>query len=136
MKVKIINKVALAVFIKKKLLMVRPNTNEKVFLCLGGTVESGESDAECLVREIEEEISCKMDVESLEFLAEFEDWAHGRENTKVNIKLYKGNLIGNPKPLSEIVEIDYFDSKTDKKYLSAIALNQMFPWLKQNGYIN
>jgi hypothetical protein len=68
-------------------------------------------------------------------LETFEDWADGRENTKVQIKLYEGKLLGEPKPSSEIEEVDFLDSKTDPSKLSAIAINQMFPWLKENGYI-
>lgn len=132
---KLIRKVALAVFKDKKLLVVRTKKNNEVFYCLGGTMESGESETDCLVREVMEEIDCEVQESSLKLLAEFEDLAHGREETKVNIRMYTGELSGEMKPSSEVAEIGYFDSTTDKKYLSAIAVNKMFPWLKEKGYI-
>lgn len=133
---RIIRKVSLAVFKDKKMLVVRPKANPEVFYCLGGTVEKGESDVECLLREVKEEVGCEVDKGSLKFLAEFEDLAHGRENTLVNIRLFAGSLIGEPIPDSEIVEIDYFNSKVNPAKLSAIAINKMFPWLKEKGYIS
>lgn len=133
---KIIRKVSLAVFKDKKLLVVRSDDQSEVFYSLGGTIEEDESEIDCLAREVKEEISCEVDRSSLEFLAEFEDVAHGRENTLVNIKMYKGNLIGEPEASSEVVEIGYFDSQTDQKHLSEIAIKKIFPWLKDAGYIN
>jgi 8-oxo-dGTP pyrophosphatase MutT (NUDIX family) len=132
---KIIKKVALAVFKDQKMLCVRSHKNAEVFYCLGGTVEEGESDEVALRREVEEEVGCQIG-EKLELLETFEDFAHGRENTKVQIKLYKGELIGNPNPSSEIAEIEYLDSNSGPKKLSDIAVNQMFPWLKSRGFIN
>lgn len=129
----VIRKVSLAVFKEKKLLCVR-SIGKEVFYCLGGTVEADESDEEALRREIQEEVGCELG-EKIKLLHTFEDWAHGRENTKVQIKLYQGELIGEVKPRSEIEEIDYLDSNTEQTKLSAIAINQMFPWLKENGYI-
>jgi 8-oxo-dGTP pyrophosphatase MutT (NUDIX family) len=133
--VKIISKVALAVFRNKKLLCVRSHKNAEVFYCLGGTVEESESDEEALRREVREEVGCEMG-DKVELLETFDDWAHGRENTKVQIKLYQAELIGEPKPSAEIAEIEYLDSQTDPKKLSAIAIHQMFPWLKETGFIN
>jgi len=133
--VKIISKVALAVFRNKKLLCVRSHKNAEVFYCLGGTVEESESDEEALRREVREEVGCEMG-DKVELLETFDDWAHGRENTKVQIKLYQGELIDEPKPSSEIAEIEYLDSSSDPKKLSEIAINQMFPWLKEKGFIN
>lgn len=131
-----IRKVALAVFKAKKLLQVRTKKQNLVFFTLGGKIEERETEIECIKREVKEEIGCEIDETSLKFLHEFEDVAHDKGGDLVNIKMYEGKLIGDPKPSSEIVEIGFFDSNSDKNHLSVIAQHTIFPWLKEHGYIN
>lgn len=133
---RIINKVALVYFKNKRILLVRSHSQKEVFYTLGGKVKEGESDFDCLKREVKEEIGCKIDDSSIRFLTEFEDVAHGKEETLLRIKLYEGKLAGEPKPSSEIVEIGYFDTKSDKRHLSEMAQRKIFPWLKTHNYIN
>lgn len=133
---KIIKKIALAVFKNKKMLQVRTKKNAQVFYTLGGKPEMGESDLECLKREVGEEIGCSIDESSIKFLTEFEDVAHGKGNALVNIRMYGGKLIGEPKPSSEVAEIGWFDTTSDKKHLSIIAQRTIFPWLKKHRLIN
>ncbi|MDO8639279.1 MAG: NUDIX domain-containing protein [Candidatus Daviesbacteria bacterium] len=133
---KTIFKVALAIFKDKKLLQVRSKKHPEVFFTLGGKIEQGESDIDCLKREVKEEINCDIDQSSIRYLTTFEDIAHSKEESTVNIKMYTGKLIGDPQPTSEIAEIGYFDINAPKKNLSTIAQRTIFPWLKQHGYIN
>lgn len=132
----IIRKVALAVFKDKKLLQVRSGKQKSVFYTLGGKIREGESEIDCLKREVREEVGCEIDESSLNFLHEFEDVAHGKNEALVNIRMYEGRLIGEPKPLSEVAEIGYFGSNSPKIHLSEIARRKIFPWLKKHGYIN
>lgn len=131
-----IKKVALAVFKDKRMLQVRSSKEKNVFYTLGGKKEEGEDDITCLKREVMEEVGCEVDDSSIKFLTEFEDIAHSKEEALVNIRMYEGKLIGIPKPSSEVAEIGYFDTNSDKKHLSVIAQRTIFPWLKKNGYIN
>lgn len=133
---KTIYKVALAVFKDKKLLQVRSYKHPLVFFTLGGKKEEGESEIDCLKREIKEEVGCEIDESSLKFLHEFEDIAHGKDKALVNIRMYKGKLIGKPLPSSEIAEVGYFDTNSDKKNLSEIAQRTIFPWLREHRYIS
>lgn len=132
----IIRKVALAVFKDKKMLQVRSAKHRNVFFTLGGKPEKGETEIEALKREVKEEVGCDIAENSIRFLIEFEDIAHGKDEANVNIRMYVGNLIGEPKPSSEIAEIGWLDSSSDKKNLSVIAQRTIFPWLKKRGYIN
>lgn len=132
---KVIHKVALAVFQEKKMLQVRTNKQEEVFYTLGGKIKKGESDIDCIKREILEEIGCEVDESSLRYLTTFEDIAHGGQAV-LYLKMYEGQLKGVPKPKSEIVEIGYFDTNSNPKNLSIIAQRTIFPWLKKHGYIN
>lgn len=129
-----IKKVALAVFKEKKMLQVRSENHPLVFFTLGGKLEAGESEMEALKREVMEEISCEIEESSVKFLYEFEDVAHG--GGMVAIRVFEGKLIGTPKASSEIAEIGWFDSNSDKKNISVIAQRTIFPWLKEHGYIN
>lgn len=131
-----IYKVALAVFKNKKMLQVRSKKHPEVFFTLGGKIEAGESEIECLIREVKEEIDCGIDKSSIKYLTAFQDIAHDKDGALVNIKVYEGKLIGHPKPSSEIAEIGYFDSNSDKKHLSVIAQRTIFPWLKEQRLIN
>lgn len=127
---------ALAVFKDKKLLQVRTNKQTHVFFTLGGKIEKEESNLQCLKREVKEEVGCEIEESSLKYLTTFEDIAHDKKGEMVNIKVYEGKLIGTPTPGSEIVEIGWFDTSSDKIHISQIAQRTIFPWLKEHGYIN
>ena len=62
------------------------------YLMPGGKLEE-KSDVECLQVEIQEELGCEVDVDSLELVGEYTDVAATPERD-VMIRLYKGNLIG------------------------------------------
>jgi len=132
---KIIRKVALAYFKDRKLIMVRSHKNTDVFYNLGGKVEEGESDVDCLLREVKEEVSGSMDKTTIQFLHEFEEEAHGKENAKLTIRLYRGNLINEPKASSEIAEIGYFDSTARVERVTIMG-KAILEWLKNQGYID
>ncbi len=128
-------KVGLAVIKDRKMLMVRSYKNETVFSTLGGKIENGEDDLACLHREVKEEANTEVDMSSLTFLDVFEGAVLGRKNTYVAIRLYKGELLTEPKPSAEIVEIRYFDSTIEQKYLTP-ASEKIFTWLKKHDYID
>ena len=133
---KLIKKIGLAVFKDGKVIMVRSSNQKEVFYSLGGKIKEGETDLDCLKREVWEEVSCKIDEESLKYLGELKDVAHGRGEAILHLKLYSGNLSGEPKPSSEVVEIGYFDTNTDPKHLSIFAQRTLFPYLKKLRFIN
>ncbi len=132
---KIIRAACLAIFQDKKILMARGD-DKNVFFFVGGGLEEGENDIDCLIREVKEEINCDIDRDSIQFLAEFEDRAHGKENTIVQLPFYTATLIGEPTPSREVDELEYLDSTVDSELLSAIAINKVYPWLKDQGFIN
>lgn len=131
-----IQKIALAVFKDEKMLQVRSHKQKEVFFTLGGKIEVGEFEIDCLKREVMEEVGCEVDESSLKYLTTFQDIVHDKAGEMVNIKVYEGKLIGIPKPSSEIAEIGWFDTNSDTKHITTIARRTIFPWLKQHGYIN
>jgi len=114
---------------------VRSAKNDEVFYTLGGKIESNESEIECLRREVKEEVDADIVNASLKFLREFEGVAHGKENTTVNIKLYYGDITGEPKASSEIAEVQYFDTSTDRKYLGTVSI-EILNWLHSQDLID
>ena len=104
------------------------------YLMPGGQLEEN-SDIECLKREIKEELDCEVDVNSLEFIDEYQDMAAtpGRD---VMIRLYQGQLIGEPMPSSEIGALHWIgkeDAVNPK--VSPIIRNKIIPDLVAKNII-
>jgi len=131
----IIHKIALAVFKDKKLLMVRSAKHPEKFFNLGGKPEQGETELECLAREVAEEVQSTIKEGTLHFLRSFEAPAHGKENTIVKFQLYTGQLTSEPVPATEIEEVRYFDSSIDEKHLTPLS-SEVFAWLRMQQLID
>lgn len=101
-------KPALLYIENKKLLMAR-NEDRDLFYFLGGKREPGETDFECLKRELYEELQVALIEDSLEKYFELEAPAHGKpEGTIVKYIFYFGTFEGEPTPSNEIAELKYF----------------------------
>ena len=97
------------------------------YIMPGGKLEE-ESDIECLKNEIKEELNCEVDIESLEYISEYVDVAAGKPDRDVSIKLYKGKIIGQPVPSTEIKAIHWINKEDiDNKQVSPIIKNKIIP---------
>ena len=67
---------------------MRTTKQQLVFYTLGGTLKKDESKIDCLKREVWQGIGCSIVDESLKFLTEFEDVAHGKKDSLVHITLF------------------------------------------------
>src|SRR5947209_3790056 len=105
-------KVGLAVIDKDRLLVVKKRGGS-VYILPGGKPEAGEDDLKALAREIDEELGCRLDMPTLEFLGSFSDTAADLHNTTVTVKLYGARLLGDPTPKSEIENIKWFSLRED-----------------------
>lgn len=130
---KVIKKVGAAFFKDDKVLMTRSHGIDVLYVP-GGKSQERESEIECLIREIMEELSVVIDKSTIKFLEEFQDEAYGKVDTDVNIRLYTAELLGEPQASSEVAEIIYADSEIDPSRLAPID-KQILPWLKKKGYI-
>ena len=104
------------------------------FLMPGGQLEEF-SDVECLKREIKEELDCEVDVASLKYISEYTDIAAtpGRD---VMIRLYQGNVFGEPKPSSEIGALHWIgQADLNSNRLSPIIRNKIMPDLIKQGIL-
>lgn len=131
---KIIKKIALIIIQDKKILMARSHANSDVYYFIGGKVEEEESEKDCLIREVKEEIGVALEEKTIHFLHEFQSEAYGQKDTVVHIKLYDGTFTGTPHPQNEIAELRYFDSSIEEKYTTPIT-NNIMAWLQKHGYI-
>ena len=108
---KIIDKLAWIEIKDKKILSTRSKGKDTYYIP-GGKREGDESDANALIREIEEELSIKLNASSLKPFGVFEAQAHGKtEGILVRMTCYTGNYTGEIRPNSEIEEVVWFTHK-------------------------
>lgn len=91
---------------------------------------------ECLRNEIKEELDCAVDFKTLTFIDEFTDAAAGQPEREVTIELYQADIIGTPKPSSEIKYIHWIgreDAANDR--VSPIVRNKIIPGLVERGIL-
>lgn len=119
---KILFKFGLAVIRDNKLLVLEPNETptfkkEKLGYCImpGGVKEKDETPEESLKKEIREELSAELDVQSLKFFGRFKAVAAGKKDTLIEEDVYLGEVIGEIKPKEEIKSAVWFGKNDDKK---------------------
>lgn len=131
-----IRKCALLLVENKKLLLSR-EFDETRFLTVGGSFEDGETDLQCLQRELLEEVGTKARESTLEFLGEFA-YTDGPERT-VHIRAYSGELEKEPTPSGEVEELRWFDRKelesTPAEILSEITKRKILPFLIERNLV-
>ncbi len=99
-----VTKIGLALIRNGHVLLVR-RSGDPFLILPGGKPHAGESDIEALRREIEEELSCRLDELTLRHLGDYEDELVDDSQRKVNVRLYVGELSGTPRPSAEIGEL-------------------------------
>ena len=119
----VIKVVAFAVVENRRLLMVRKRNTCK-FMFPGGKFNPGESDLDCLVREVQEELGCQVDTDTVRFLGEFMTQAANEPNTQLIARVYKGRLLGDPAPSNEIEEIAWLDHCSKVKWAIAPLISE------------
>lgn len=96
------------------------------FIMPGGQVEGKETDKQCLIREIQEELGVELDDKNLVYLGEYIDVAAGMPGKFVSIKLYQGQITEDPKPSSEIKQFHWIGREGSPR-LSPIIKNKILP---------
>lgn len=109
-----------------KFMVCEKNNFTSDYIMPGGKIDSGESDIDCLVREIKEELDVDTDINSLEYLWEYIDVAAWDVTKDVSIRLFKWKIIWTPTPSQEIIWFQWIDKNWDSR-LSAIIKNKILP---------
>ena len=90
--------------------LVARSRGKDAFYIPGGKSEPGESDAEALIREIQEELSVTVQENSMKYYGTFSAQAHGKaEGVIVQMTCYEGAYVGKIQADSEIEEIDWLN---------------------------
>lgn len=119
-------KVGLAVVRERRILMVRKKSGTS-FILPGGKPKQGEGDRETLVRELCEEIACKLREAS--YLGDFTAPAADLADTIVTVRLWKGEIEGEPGPRAEIEELRWIDMASPEVLVAPSLSGKILPFL-------
>lgn len=130
---KLIDKLAW-IEIKEKKVLVARSKGKEAFYIPGGKREHGENDEQALLREIDEELSVKLQPESLEYYGTFSAQAHGHaEGVVVQMTCYQASYDGILKAAAEIEEITWlpFEEMDKTSHVDKIIFHD----LRQKGLL-
>jgi 8-oxo-dGTP diphosphatase len=126
-----IQKVGLAAISDGRLLVARKR-NSEIFILPGGKPEGSETDLETLKREVDEELGCTIANPILRGV--FKDVAAGDSGAVVVVRLYSADIVGDPKPCSEIEELAWIDLMAPKGVTLAPSIqNGILPYLRRRS---
>jgi 8-oxo-dGTP diphosphatase len=130
---RIIEVVAAAVVERDRLLLVRKR-GTSTFMLPGGKLEPGESDRECLLREIKEELGAAPHGE-FEHLGTFEADAANEPDHRVVARVYRLYLTNDPGTSGEIEELAWYDLRQPAAHLTLAPLVSKFviPRLRESA---
>ncbi len=115
-------------------LLCRKKHSTSLLILPGGCLEPGESIAQCLDRELREELG-DVRVCGPRYLGTYEHAAAGDPEKTVRILLYGGDLIGDPVASSEIAELVWFRQLDDRAELAPSLSQNIFPDLISRGIL-
>jgi len=122
------------IHIKDGRLLTARSKGKDTYYIPGGKRESGESDSEALIREIEEELTVSLVPKSLAPLGQFEAQAHGKpEGTLVRMTCYTGAYTGDICASSEIEELAWL--KHSERHKTSVVDVIIMDWLKAKAMI-
>ncbi len=130
----LIDKIAWVCIKNRKVLFVR-SKGKDAFYNPGGKREGAESDSEALIREIKEEVSVDLLPATIKYLETFIAQAHGKPaGTRVEIKCWTADFVGDLRPNSEIEELAWLTSNDAARTSPTGQLT--LAWLKRKNLID
>ncbi|PAC32259.1 NUDIX domain-containing protein [Flectobacillus sp. BAB-3569] len=131
---KVIDKLAWIELQNQSILSTKSYGKDKFYIP-GGKRELGETDEQALLREIEEELSVKLQAETLKYIGTFEAQAHGHpDGVIVRMTCYAGKYTGELKASSEIEEIQWLRYADQDKIAEVDKL--IFDYLREKGLLD
>jgi len=131
----LIHKIASVVITDDKFLVVR-KAGKDIWTSLGGKIEAGETEEQCLLREIKEEFGCGAAI--IKKLGDFEDKAVF-DDAIIRLSFYLTDLHGTPRISDDELEEFKFvgkDYKSEGIKLSPTLEKQVIPLCIKEGLLN
>lgn len=128
-----IEKAGLLVIRDARVLLCRKKGGTHRLILPGGKHERGETDIECLTRELREELG-EVTASGVEHVGTYTDRATNAKKT-IRIHLYRGDLVGTPVASAEIGELVWFGAGDDRAQLAPSLANTIFPDLVARGIL-
>jgi 8-oxo-dGTP pyrophosphatase MutT (NUDIX family) len=108
-------------------LLVRKRGTE-AFMQPGGKIDAGESPAQALARELNEELGLVVSAEHAQFLGEFSAVAANEPGFEVNCQLYRLDIAQDVVPAAEIEEVVWIDAgNVDHLNLAPLTRDSILP---------
>lgn len=125
------------ILIKNRRLLVERSKGKEFFIAPGGSVETGETAKQALVRELMEEFQISVQEADLEEFGSFSAPAAGQEHRKVIMDIYVvKNWQGEPRPDNEVEELKWIDSNPKGIKVGSIFEHEVLPRLKTQNLID
>ena len=126
-----------AIFIHDRKVLAVRDRGEDRFMTPGGKCEDGETLISCLLREVREEVSVEIDIDSVELLGSFHGITASAHKKKIRIDAFLiGEYSGSIEPSSEIEEVCWVDTSMTSLKLGSILEHNIMPLLKQRDLID
>lgn len=123
------------ILIKDRKVLTTRSIGKDTWYIPGGKREGDETDVQALAREVEEELSVKINPETIKHYGTFEAQAHGKpEGTLVRMTCYEADYDGELEPAAEIEEMSFVDY--DWKGKSSLVDGLIFDDLKTRDLID
>jgi 8-oxo-dGTP pyrophosphatase MutT (NUDIX family) len=116
-----------------RLLLCRKRHGTQLLILPGGRIEAGESHAECLERELREELGSGVSLRGCSYMGSYTHTAAG--GGVVTIELFGAELAGEPQPHSEIAELVWFGRDDDPTTLAPSIRELILPDLIARGIV-
>ncbi len=116
----------------RQTLFARSKKEEKLFYCVGGKIEKGETDIMALKRETGEEVAVQLFEKTIRHLKTF--YGPAPDGRPMRMACYDATGSGKPTPSSEVEEIDWFTSadKHRTTFMGVLILD----WFHNNDFID
>jgi 8-oxo-dGTP pyrophosphatase MutT (NUDIX family) len=121
-----------AIVLKDRKLLVVRTVGRSHYFALGGKLEKGETEIECLRREVQEEVGCG--ITNLQYYATFAGPSTDKPKFVVML-CYRVELDREPRPCSEIESILWANTAS-KELIGSLLTEHIMPALAKDGLID